>query len=119
MVLIKTSTGLVGLAVHPNPSHTLGSLYGKILRIIKKMPYQSAYRKYTEIICNERNKIVKTSKDFLELECKINGGQAEELIVQAENELKLARQMLNWKPWQPLIEKPPPGQWTWPPPKSC
>lgn len=55
------------------------------------------------------------TKDPIEFERKINCGQAEELIVQAENELMLARKMLNWKPWEPLVSKPPAGQWDWPP----
>lgn len=53
-----------------------------------------------------------------EIEQKINCGQAEELIIQAENELNLARKMLNWKPWEELVSKPPKGQWDWPPVKG-
>jgi NADH dehydrogenase (ubiquinone) 1 alpha subcomplex subunit 5 len=49
-----------------------------------------------------------------ELEQRIGCGQAEELILQAENELILARKMLTWKPWETLITKPVPHQWTWP-----
>lgn len=58
------------------------------------------------------------TKDVYEIEQKINCGQAEELIIQAENELNLARKMLNWKPWEPLVAKPPKGQWDWPPAKA-
>lgn len=115
MVWVKTSTGLVGLAVHPNPHHTLESLYGKILRVLKKMPPTAAYRKYTELIIKERAAVLKETKDTFDIEVRINCGQAEELIIQAENELNLARKMLNWKSWEPLIAKPPPGQWDWPP----
>jgi len=52
--------------------------------------------------------------DVAELERRIGCGQVEELIVQAENELILARKMLSWKPWEPLVTKPVPQQWTWP-----
>ena len=118
MVFVKMSTGLVGVAVHPNPHHTLESLYGKILRILSKMPGDAAYRQYTEKIVKARAGVLKETKDTFQIEVMMNAGQAEELIIQAENELNLARKMLNWKPWEPLICKPPPGQWEWPPVKG-
>ncbi|GBP90601.1 NADH dehydrogenase 1 alpha subcomplex subunit 5 [Eumeta japonica] len=58
------------------------------------------------------------TNNVYELEQKIGCGQAEELIIQAENELNLARKMLTWKPWEPLVTIPPPGQWNWPPVKN-
>lgn len=44
----------MGLAVAPNAHHTLGALYGKILRTLQKMPDNSSYKKYTEQIVRER-----------------------------------------------------------------
>lgn len=44
----------MGLAVAANPHHTLGALYGKILRTLQNMPETSVYRKYTEQIVRER-----------------------------------------------------------------
>ena len=41
---------------------------------------------------------------------QINCGQLEELIVQAEEELKLAAKMKEWKAWEPLAVTPPPNQ---------
>nr|XP_061809664.1 NADH dehydrogenase [ubiquinone] 1 alpha subcomplex subunit 5-like isoform X3 [Nerophis lumbriciformis] len=52
--------------------------------------------------------------DVEKLEKKINGGQIEEVIFQAECELALSRKMAEWKSWEPLIEEPPPNQWKWP-----
>ncbi|XP_055685692.1 NADH dehydrogenase [ubiquinone] 1 alpha subcomplex subunit 5 [Lutzomyia longipalpis] len=112
---LKRTTGLTGLAVAANPHHTLGALYGKILRALQKMPEDAAYRKYTEKIVTERAKIVSTTADVKSIENKIGCGQVEELIIQAENELTLARKMLGWKPWEPLATQAPATQWDWPP----
>ncbi|XP_051682868.1 NADH dehydrogenase [ubiquinone] 1 alpha subcomplex subunit 5-like [Oryctolagus cuniculus] len=35
------------------------------------------------------------------------GGPIEEVVLQAEKELSLARKMMHWKPWEPLMEEPP------------
>ncbi|XP_035913636.1 NADH dehydrogenase [ubiquinone] 1 alpha subcomplex subunit 5 [Anopheles stephensi] len=113
--VIKKATGLTGLNVAKNPHHTLTALYNKILRAVSKMPQDAAYRRYTEQIVSERAKIVATTPNVLEIEQKINCGQVEELIVQAENELTLARKMLGWKPWEPLAKQAPASQWAWPP----
>ncbi|XP_054730313.1 NADH dehydrogenase [ubiquinone] 1 alpha subcomplex subunit 5 [Anastrepha obliqua] len=113
----KVTTGLTGLAVASNPHHTLGALYGKILRALSKMPQDASYRKYTEKVVQNRLKAVDTHKDVTALEKEIASGQVEELIVQAENELILARKMLGWKPWESLVKPQPPKQWTWPPAK--
>ncbi|KAJ8245312.1 hypothetical protein GJAV_G00269440 [Gymnothorax javanicus] len=74
----------------------------------------AAYRKYTEQIIAQRFDHVKTESDVEKLEKRINCGQIEEVISQAETELSLARKMLDWKPWEPLVEEPPPNQWKWP-----
>ncbi|KAG8439833.1 hypothetical protein GDO86_005849 [Hymenochirus boettgeri] len=100
------TTGLVGLAVAQNPHERLRILYTKILATLQTIPKDAAYRKYTEQIVNERFNAVQTER--------IKCGEIEEVIVQAENELYLARQMLEWKPWEPLIEEPPANQWKWP-----
>lgn len=112
---LKKTTGLTGLAVAATPHHTLGVLYGKILRTLQKMPESAAYRKHTEKIVCERASVLKQNTDVQAVESKIGCGQVEELIVQAENELILARKMLTWKPWEPLAKEAPPNQWTWPP----
>lgn len=54
-------------------------------------------------------------KDITALEKAVGCGQVEELIVQAENELILARKMLGWKPWEKLVQAAPAKQWDWPP----
>ncbi|KAJ8249643.1 hypothetical protein COCON_G00228590 [Conger conger] len=101
--LLKKTTGLVGLAVSQNPHERLRVLYSKILASVQKMPQDAAYRKYTEEIVNERMNHVRTESDVQKLEQKINCGQIEEVISQAESELFLSRKMLEWKPWEPLV----------------
>ncbi|XP_067345958.1 NADH dehydrogenase [ubiquinone] 1 alpha subcomplex subunit 5 [Channa argus] len=112
--LIKKTTGLVGLAVCQNPHERLRILYTKILGMLQTMPQDAAYRKYTEQLVNERFHHVKTEPDVEKLETKINCGQIEEVISQAEHELALSRKMSEWKPWEPLVEEPPSNQWKWP-----
>ncbi|XP_074049905.1 NADH dehydrogenase [ubiquinone] 1 alpha subcomplex subunit 5 [Macrotis lagotis] len=112
--LLKKTTGLVGLAVSETPRERLKLLYTKILDVLELIPSNAAYRKYTEQITNERLNLVKEETDLQKLEDKLQAGQLEEVILQAENELSLARKMLTWKPWEPLVEEPPANQWKWP-----
>jgi NADH dehydrogenase (ubiquinone) 1 alpha subcomplex subunit 5 len=112
---MKATTGLTGLAVHPDGPGALRMLYGKILKVLDKMPAEAAYRKYTAAIIGERLELINHHAADLEtLEAKINCGQVEELVSQAEKELNLARKMVKWQPWQPLVEEAPPSQWKWP-----
>ena len=62
----------------------------------------------------ERAALVKNEANIGELEKKINSGQIEEVIIQAENELKLSRKILEWKSWEPLVAEAPANQWKWP-----
>ncbi|KAM9845912.1 NADH dehydrogenase [ubiquinone] 1 alpha subcomplex subunit 5 [Aulostomus maculatus] len=112
--LLKKTTGLVGLAVSNNPHERLRILYSKIQVLLQTMPQDAAYRKYTEQLVSERLSHVKTEPDVEKLEKKMDCGQIEEVIFQAECELALSRKMLEWKPWEPLVEEPPPNQWKWP-----
>ena len=89
-------------------------LYTKILDVLGHIPKNAAYRKYTEQITNEKLSMVKAEPDVKKLEERLQGGQIEEVILQAENELSLARKMIQWKPWEPLVEEPPASQWKWP-----
>uniref|UniRef100_A0A8D2B3Y8 NADH dehydrogenase [ubiquinone] 1 alpha subcomplex subunit 5 n=1 Tax=Sciurus vulgaris TaxID=55149 RepID=A0A8D2B3Y8_SCIVU len=112
--VLKKTTGLVGLAVSENPHERLRILYAKILDVLEHIPKNAAYRKYTEQITNEKLGMVKAESDVKKLEDQLQLGQIEEVILQAENELSLARKMLQWKPWEPLVEEPPANQWKWP-----
>merc|ERR1712037_933168 len=110
----KVVTGLTGLNVAKNPTHTLGVLYSKNLRALAKMPVDYPYRKHTESLINEREAAMKESSTIEDAEKRIGMGQIEEVIIQAENELMLARNILEWKAWEPLSEQAPANQWKWP-----
>ena len=112
--LAKESTKIAGLAVAANPHHNLTVLYDKLLKVLSQMPDTAAYKQNTKALVDQRLNLVKTVKDAQELEAKINSGQIEEVIKEAEYELLLARKMLTWKPWEPLVSQPPKDQWKWP-----
>jgi NADH dehydrogenase (ubiquinone) 1 alpha subcomplex subunit 5 len=112
--ILKQTTRITGLAVSQNPHHSLGVLYGKILKTLEKMPDHSSYKQHTKKLVQDRLDLVNSVKDAQELEKKIDSGQIEEVIKQAENELILSRKMLDWKPWESLIGEAPKDQWKWP-----
>ena len=78
------------------------------------MPPDAAYRVNTEKIVKERQNIIERESTAEGVEKALKSGQIEEIIIQAENELELAKKMNEYKPWEPLVEEPPPGQWKWP-----
>ncbi|XP_020767494.2 NADH dehydrogenase [ubiquinone] 1 alpha subcomplex subunit 5-like [Odocoileus virginianus] len=51
--------------------------------------------------------------DVKTLEEQLQGGQIEEVILQAENKLSLGRKMVQWEPRESLAEEPPANQWKW------
>ncbi|XP_054353646.1 NADH dehydrogenase [ubiquinone] 1 alpha subcomplex subunit 5-like [Pongo pygmaeus] len=101
----------LGLAVCNTPHERLRILYTKILDALEEIPKNSAYRKYTEEITNEKLPMVKAEPDVKKLEDQLQGSQLEEVILQAEHELNLVRKMREWKPWESSVEEPPADQW--------
>ncbi|KAM7086871.1 NADH dehydrogenase [ubiquinone] 1 alpha subcomplex subunit 5-like [Molossus nigricans] len=112
--LLKTTTGFVGLAVCESLHERLRILYKKILDVLEQISENAAYRRYTEQITSEKLDMVKAEPDVKKLEDQLQGGQIEEVILQAEIELSLARKMIQWKPWEPVVEEPLANQWKWP-----
>lgn len=79
---------------------TLTDLYSKTLEAVAEMPESAAYRVNVEKITNYRMGVVKDTEDIESIEQKLNVGQIQEIIEQAENELELIPHMADWKPWE-------------------
>ncbi|XP_060079199.1 probable NADH dehydrogenase [ubiquinone] 1 alpha subcomplex subunit 5 [Ylistrum balloti] len=112
--LVKATTGLTRLEVNPFARENLMELYDKILRTVAKMPSDAAYRQNTESIIKGRLALVEKETNLLKLEEQINDGHIEEVVLQAKRELKLSRQLLDCKAWEPLVAEAPKNQWKWP-----
>ncbi|KAJ3160399.1 hypothetical protein HDU86_000733 [Geranomyces michiganensis] len=111
VVKVKESTGLYGVPVHPNPRPHLIALYQRIINTVERMPPTAAIRQSAESLTRHRLAVVENNEDVETIERELRAGQIEELIYQAEDELKLIPQLIKYKPWEPLEEPAPPGQW--------
>jgi len=106
------STGITGLAVHQDPIPALTSAYTKTLELLKTLPESSVYRQATEALTQRKlDTIGAANGDAAKAEKDLDEGKIEQAVVQAERELKLVYKMMEWKAWEPLEEKPEPGQW--------
>lgn len=91
------STGITGLAVHPNPRAHLVSVYKDTLKSLERLPSHSVYRQATEALTSQRLGVVESTEDISKIEATLGAGQIEEVIVQAEDEAKLVPEMEKWK----------------------
>lgn len=64
---------------------------------LERLPETSEYRKVTNNIIQSRLDIVSSTEDVAEIEAKVDDGQIEELIGQANQELSLIPQLEKWK----------------------
>ncbi|CAN0119630.1 unnamed protein product [Ectocarpus sp. 12 AP-2014] len=104
MVVKKTSTGLVGLAVDVNARANFIALQKQILEKIKVIPDHAQYRKDVEAISGYRLKVATETEDEETIEDEINHGQLEELLVDGKNELKLIDKYAEWRLWEAVDE---------------
>jgi NADH dehydrogenase (ubiquinone) 1 alpha subcomplex subunit 5 len=99
----KTTTGLTGLSVHPDPLPALQRTYEETLSALAALPATSVYRQGTEALTRRRLGVVQqASGDVAAVEKAIDEGQIEEVLVGAEDELKLVGKMAEWKPLSDL-----------------
>ncbi len=95
---LKRTTGITGLAVHPNPLPELAKTYESTLSVLSTIPQTSVYRQGTEALTRQKLNIVQTANgDVATAEKKLNEGQIEESLDIASDELELARKMVEWK----------------------
>ncbi|CAL7949473.1 unnamed protein product [Xylocopa violacea] len=114
--VLKRTTGLTGLVVSKRSNVDLYEIYDRILRLAKLLPENYVYRKSLENMVAERHTILKQHTDIATIEAKIGQGKMEELIFQAKREFNMLQSFIQeYKPWEDLMQEPPPHQWTWPP----
>lgn len=96
--ILKRSTGITGIPVHPNPLPELTKTYESTLSILSTIPQTSVYRQGTEAFTRQKLNIVQAANgDVAAAEKKLNEGQIEESLGIASDELELARKMVEWK----------------------
>lgn len=93
----KTTTGLFGLAVNPNPVPELAEIYSQVIEAVSVLPQDSVYRQATLPLFTQRLAILDREKDVQRVEELIADGCVEQLIQRAECELELAGLMSGWK----------------------
>jgi NADH dehydrogenase (ubiquinone) 1 alpha subcomplex subunit 5 len=125
---LKHSTGVTGLAVHPNPLPQLAKTYESTISALSSIPQTSVYRQGTEALTRHKLSIVQAANgDIAAAERKLDEGQIEESLDIASDELELAQKMVEWKAyvphpfgkacltvlfsWEDLQDAPEPGQW--------
>lgn len=94
MAKMKETTGIVGLDVVPNAREVLIGLYNKTLTEIQKVPEDEGYRKAVESFTRHRLKACQEEEDWEAIENRLGCGQVEELIEEAQDELKLISHMI-------------------------
>lgn len=95
---IRSSTGLTGLAVHPNPLPELTKAYESTLNLLSTIPESSVYRQGVEALTRNKLKIVKEANgDITTVEEKLEEGQIEEALDVAQDEFNLVSKMIEWK----------------------
>lgn len=94
----KTTTGITGLSVHPDPLPELTRTYEQTLSALSAIPATSVYRQGVEALTKHKLTIVqKASGDITRAEAELDEGQIEEALTTAHDELKLVGQMAEWK----------------------
>jgi NADH dehydrogenase (ubiquinone) 1 alpha subcomplex subunit 5 len=97
---MKSTTGLCGLEVQPEGRVILTRLYTDMLAKVGEMEPTAPYRVLMTRVLTHRLEILKTTVDVLDIEAKIEDGQIEELIEDAEEELDMLPGYIESQMWQ-------------------
>ena len=96
--VLKTTTGLVGLKVHPNPLHELTETYQSTLTALSAIPKTSVYRQGVQALTEHKLKIVKAAEGDVDYaEKALDEGHIEQSLDIAKDELSLVGKMAEWK----------------------
>lgn len=96
--VLKSTTGIHGLNVHPNPLPELIKTYESTLSTLTTIPQTSVYRQGVEALTRHKLNIAKTANgDVSAVEKQLNEGHIEESLDIASDELSLAAKMVEWK----------------------
>lgn len=96
--VVKKTTGITGLAVHPNPLPELRETYQTTLSVLSSIPSTSVYRQGVEALTKHKLNIVQGANgDITAVEKQLDEGQIEECLEIAQDELKLVQNVLEWK----------------------
>jgi NADH dehydrogenase (ubiquinone) 1 alpha subcomplex subunit 5 len=94
----KTTTGITGLSVHPNPLPELTQTYEATLSALSAIPPSSVYRQGVEALTKRKLSLIQEAAgDIAKAEASLDEGQVEESLLIAHDELKLVGKMAEWK----------------------
>jgi NADH dehydrogenase (ubiquinone) 1 alpha subcomplex subunit 5 len=96
--VLKRTTGITGLPVHPDPLPELTETYESTLTVLSSVPLASVYRQGVEALTRRKLQIVQGANgDIAAVEKQLAEGQIEESLDIAQDELELAAKMVEWK----------------------
>ena len=102
----KTTTGIVGLEVVPDAKPVLLGLYAKTLSMLEGVPAEAQSRKVITDYTKARMAVLKSTDDIPTIESKIGGGQVEQLIEQAKDEISLIPKLIAARAFDPYNGSP-------------
>ncbi|KAI9292383.1 NADH dehydrogenase 1 alpha subcomplex subunit 5-like protein [Neoconidiobolus thromboides FSU 785] len=97
--------------VYENCVPRLKELYQTTLTKLETLPSDSFYRKATTAITLNRYNLIQQTEDPQVILEKLERLQMEQLVLEAEDELKLIDKVKEMKIWEPLTEKAPVDQY--------